>query len=131
MDIRPNSRVNESDISTADIVVKLKNQNIMQEACVQLRNVFKDVYFGLQDSFCDSTDLKSSWEITSMPGPPLTLLSALFKVPKYTIFQSSVHDIKELLQSLEDEVHEEAEEQLSHGPLPTQMIFHKNKQKPG
>ncbi|KAH3838305.1 hypothetical protein DPMN_111713 [Dreissena polymorpha] len=47
-------------------------------------------------------------------------LSALFKVPKYKFFQSSVHDIGELLQPLEDEVDEEAEEKLLHDPLPTQ-----------
>ncbi|KAH3866158.1 hypothetical protein DPMN_029214 [Dreissena polymorpha] len=47
-----------------------------------------------------------------MPGPLLTFLSALFKIPKYKLFQSIVHDIEELLQPLEDEVHKEAEEQL-------------------
>ncbi|KAH3741763.1 hypothetical protein DPMN_048489 [Dreissena polymorpha] len=55
-----------------------------------------------------------------MPRPLLTFLSALFKGPKYKLFQSSVRDIEELLQSHEDEVHKEAEEQLLHGPLPTQ-----------
>ena len=136
--ISPNSRVNESDIifssdiSAADIVIKLKNQDIMQEAGTQLRKVLKDVDFGLQDSFCDSTDLKSSWERTRIPGPLLTFLSALFKVPKYKLFQSSAHDIEELLQPLEDEVHEEAEEQLLHVLYQhRQIILHKNKQKPG
>ncbi|KAH3850804.1 hypothetical protein DPMN_093277 [Dreissena polymorpha] len=52
--ISPNSRVNESDIifssdiSANDIVIKLKNQDIMQEAGTQLRKVLKDVDFGLQ-----------------------------------------------------------------------------------
>ncbi|KAH3717695.1 hypothetical protein DPMN_060490 [Dreissena polymorpha] len=51
----PNSRVNESDISfssdisAAEIVIKLKNQDIMQEAGAQLRKVLKDVDFGIQD----------------------------------------------------------------------------------
>ncbi|KAH3853856.1 hypothetical protein DPMN_096391 [Dreissena polymorpha] len=43
-----------------------------------------------------------------MPGPLLTFLSALFKTPKYKPFQSIAHDIEELLQHLEDEVHEES-----------------------
>ncbi|KAH3726526.1 hypothetical protein DPMN_052393 [Dreissena polymorpha] len=122
----PNSRVNESDIifssdiSAADIVIKLNNQDIMQEAGSLLRKVLKDVDFGLQDGFCDITNLKYSWERTRMPGPSLKFLSVLFKVPKYKLFQSSEHDIEDFLQPLEDEVHEEAEEQLLHGPLPTQ-----------
>ncbi|KAH3741764.1 hypothetical protein DPMN_048490 [Dreissena polymorpha] len=46
--ISPNARVNESDImfssdiSAADIVVNLKNQDIMQEAGAQLRKVLKN-----------------------------------------------------------------------------------------
>lgn len=63
--ISTNSRVNDSDIifssdiSAADLAIKLKNQDMMREAGTQLRKVLKGVDFGLQDSFCDSTDLKS------------------------------------------------------------------------
>jgi len=63
--ISPSSRVNDSDIifssdiSAADLAIKLKNQDMMREAGTQLRKVLKGVDFGLQDSFCDSTDLKS------------------------------------------------------------------------
>lgn len=124
--ISPNSRVNDSDfifssdISAADLAIKLKNQDIMREAGTQLRKVLKDVDFGLQDSFCDSTDLKSSWEGTIMPAPLRTFLAALFKVPKYKLFKSSAHDLEELLQPLKDEEDEPAEEQLLHLPIPTQ-----------
>ncbi|KAH3729209.1 hypothetical protein DPMN_055175 [Dreissena polymorpha] len=87
--ISTNSGVNKSDIifssdiSADDIVVKLKNQDIMQEASAQLRKLLKDVDFCLQD-LCDSTDLKSSWERTRRPGPLLTCLSALFKVQAFS-----------------------------------------------
>lgn len=61
----PNSRMNESDIffssdiNTTDLAIKLKNQDIMREAGTKLRVVLLDIDFGLQDSFCDSTDFKS------------------------------------------------------------------------
>jgi len=95
--ISTNSRVNDSDIifssdiSAADLAINLlKNQNIMREAGTQLRKVLKGVDFGLQDSFCDSTDLKSSWEGTIMPAPLLAFLAALFKVPS-TSYLKAVH----------------------------------------
>ncbi|KAH3803979.1 hypothetical protein DPMN_132251 [Dreissena polymorpha] len=53
--ISTNSGVNESDIiftsdiRAGDIVVKLKNQDIMQAASAQLRKLLKDVDFCLQD----------------------------------------------------------------------------------
>jgi len=72
-----------------------------------------EVDFGLQDSFCDSTDLKASWERTMMPAPLFTFLAALFKVPKHKLFRSSVRDLEELLQPLEDEEDEPVEDQLS------------------
>lgn len=64
--LSPNSRVNEldifftSDITVTDLVIKLNNQDIMGEAGTWLRGALLDVDFGLQDSFCDSTELKAS-----------------------------------------------------------------------
>ena len=76
--------------------------------------------FGLQDSFCDSTDLKASWERTMMPAPLLTFLAALFKVPKHKHFRSSVKDLEDLLQHLEDEEDKPAEYQVPQQQQSTQ-----------
>lgn len=124
--ISPNSRVNESDIffssdiNAADLAIKLKNQDIMREAGTKLREALMDVDFGLQDSFCDSNDLKASWKRTMMPAPLLTFLAVLFKVPKHKLFRSSARDLEELLQPLEDEEDQPAEEQLPQQQQPTQ-----------
>ena len=54
-----NSRVNEpdivfsSDITAADLAIKLKNQDIIIAAGNMLRESLMNVDFGLQDSFCD------------------------------------------------------------------------------
>lgn len=121
--ISPNSRVNEpdiffsTDVKAADLAIKLKNQDSMKEAGTKLRESLMDVDFGLQDSFCDSTDLKASWERTMMPAPLLTFLSALFKVPKHKLFRSSVKDLEELIDPLEDEEGEPPDENQQY---PTQ-----------
>ena len=86
-----------TDINACDLAIKLTNQDVMREAGAKLREALIDVDFGLQDSFCDSTDLKASWERTMMPAPLLTFLSALFKVPKHKLFQSSVRNLEDLL----------------------------------
>ncbi|KAL8619946.1 hypothetical protein ACOMHN_015228 [Nucella lapillus] len=119
-----NSRVNKSDIffssdiNAAEVVVKLKNQDIMIEAGTKLRETLVDVDFGLQDSFCDSTDLKASWEKTMMPEPLLYFFAALFKVPKHKLFQSSETELDELIQPLESE-EDEPVEQLPQQQQPT------------
>ena len=65
--IAPNTRANEPDlffsstITAANIAVKLKNQDILKEAASQIREALLNVDFGLQDSFCDSNDLRESW----------------------------------------------------------------------
>ncbi len=119
--ISSNTRVNESDIflssliSAAELATKLKNQDIMKDAGRMLREALMDIDFGLQDSFCDSNDLKASWERVMMPAPLLTLLSALFKVPKYKLFQNSVSDLDDLFQTLGDENNiQPAEGQVLH-----------------
>ena len=73
-----NSRLNEPDIffsldlDATELAIKLKNQNIMREAGTKLTEALMDVDFGLKDKFCDSADLKESWQSTMMPAPVLT-----------------------------------------------------------
>ena len=50
-----------------------------------------------------TNDLKASWEGTMMPAPLLTFLASLFKIPKHKLFKSSIEDLEELIQPLEDE----------------------------
>jgi hypothetical protein len=133
--IAPNSRVNESDIffssdiNAADLAIKLKNQDIMREAGTKLREALMDVDFGLQDSFCDSTDLKTSWERTMMPAFLVTFLGALFKVPNSRLFRSSVEELEDLLQPLDVEENDQVEEDISQQQKPTQEEQHSDQPK--
>ena len=83
-----NSRLNESksfcssSINSADLAIKLNNQDIMREEGTKLRESLMSIDFGLQDSLCDSADLKALWERIMMPLPVQTFLSAVSKVPK-------------------------------------------------
>ena len=123
--IAPNTKMNESDIffssdiNATDLAIKLKNQDIMRGAGTKLREALIDVDFGLQDSFCDSTDLKASWEKTMMPAPVLTFLAALFKVPKHKLFQSRASDLEDLLPPLQDNENQLVEELLPQQQQPT------------
>ena len=54
-----------------------------------------------------------------MPAPLLTLLAALFKVPKHKLFRYSVNDLEELIQPLDDEDDDAEEEHFQmHQQLP-------------
>lgn len=120
--ISANTKATESDIffssgiTAADLTIKLRNQNIMREAGAKLREVLLDVDFGLQDSFCDSTDLKDSWESTVMPAPLLTFLSALYKIPQHKLYRSSVAELEDLLEPPEEEEDVTKDDQLPQPP---------------
>lgn len=120
--ISANTKATESDIffssgiTAADLAIKLRNQNIMREAGAKLREVLLDVDFGLQDSFCDSTDLKDSWESTVMPAPLLTFLSALYKIPQHKLYRSSVAELEDLLEPPEEEEDVTKDDQLPQPP---------------
>lgn len=73
-----------------------------------------DVDFDLQDSICDSTDLKASWEGTSMPAPLLTFLATLFKIPKHKHFRNSIKDQGEFTQPLVNEENNSKGRHLPH-----------------
>ena len=82
--------------------MKLKNRDKIKAAALQLRKLLIDVDFGLQDSFCDSADLKASWENTLMPAHLLTSFSTLFEIPKHKLFHSSPRNLEYLFQAPED-----------------------------
>ena len=71
-----------SDISVADTARYVNNQNVLQTAGTLLRESLKSVDFGLDDKFCDGSELKKSWENTHMPEPVLEFFSALFQIDK-------------------------------------------------
>ena len=116
--IAPNTQANEPDlffsstITAANIAVKLKNQDILKEAASQIREALLKVDFGLQDSFCDSNDLRESWETTPIPDCLLTFYSVLYSVPKYKLFSTAARDLDELVNPIleEDSGNGESEE---------------------
>ena len=66
--ITENPRKNESDIvyssdiSPAELAVKLKNLNVYHECGQNLRKILMNVDFGLNNSFCDADDLEEALE---------------------------------------------------------------------
>ncbi len=61
-----------SNITAADIAVKIKNLDAVRQVGESLNKAAKQVYFGLDDKFCDAEELKHSWENTPMPDEWLT-----------------------------------------------------------
>ena len=98
----PNPRINESDIvfssdiTKAELAVKINNLDVMKKSGEQLRQSLLDVDFGLDDKFCDADDLKDAWENTIMPSELSTFFSSLFNIPKHKLFKSSEFALKEL-----------------------------------
>ena len=104
----PNNRVNESyflyssSISANVLAQKIKNQDIMAEAGKMIREELFNVDFGLKDSFCDETDLKTSWEKTMMPDCLLAFFAALFNIPKSKLFKQDINDLNEIISPSDD-----------------------------
>lgn len=105
--IEKNERVYESEIvfsssvRAGDIAIKLKNQNVYSECGKGMREDIKQqVDFNLEDSFCDSNDLKESWERTRMPDSMLTFFSALFDIPKHKLFKMSTKNLNEFINAV-------------------------------
>ena len=69
----------------------------MREAGLQLAKDFDEVDFGLEDSFCDSTELKESWERTKTPDSWLTLCAAFCNYPKYKLFKSKAQEFTDMM----------------------------------
>jgi hypothetical protein len=84
----PNPRQNASEIVYSssvrpeDLVVKVKNLDILRQSGILLRGLIQKVDFGLGDKFCDSEEIKESWEKTQMSDGLLTFFSSLFNIPK-------------------------------------------------
>ena len=105
--IAPSNRVNESDVvfssdlSAAELAVKLQNLDSIKEAASALRKTMMDTDFGLQDSFCDSADLKEAWENNIMTAPLVTFFSILFNIPRYKLYRSSTNVLDEVMEHVE------------------------------
>ena len=106
--ITPNVRKNESDlvysseISPADLAIKLKNLNVYDECGSNLRKLLMNVTFGLNDSFCDADDLEEAWRKTVMPSEMVSMFSALCKIPKYKLLGSPDRFLDELIAGMND-----------------------------
>lgn len=71
-----------SSITVNDAVNLLRNMNIVKEAASQLRKALLGIYFGIDDKFCDSEELKNSWRTTRMPDDLITFLCELTNTNK-------------------------------------------------
>lgn len=45
------------------------NTDLLKDCCVMLRECLLDYDFGLEDSFCDASDLKNAWVDINLPKP--------------------------------------------------------------
>ena len=105
--------------------MKLNHFDELKEGAIQLIKVLLDVKFGLQDSFCDSADLKASWE-HSLMETPLTFFATLFRIPKHELFQSSTDDLEDplLAQEAEEVDQRDAEQdQLAKNNKPGLLVI--------
>ena len=113
--ITSNIRKNESDlvysahIKPEDLVIKMKNQDLMREAGQHIREAIQKVDFGLQDKFCDGDDLRDSWENTAMPMALINFFSALFRIPACKLHNLS-HKAADLPDNYKPDLVEDEEE---------------------
>ena len=82
--------------------MKIKNQNIVEEAGKMIPKELLATKFGLRDSFGDEADLKNSWENVLKPDCLLTFFASLFKIPKSKLFKQSIDDLNNLFKPPED-----------------------------
>ena len=57
-----------------NLVAKIKNLDILRQSGSLLRGLIQQVDSGLGDKFCDSEEIKESWEKTQMPDGLLTFI---------------------------------------------------------
>lgn len=85
----------------------LRSTDIMYESGKKFRDALKTVDFKLQDKFCDSNDLKHSWENIDIPDDILKFFSGVFGFNKNSYSECA----KKLLhKDFEDEEEEDDEE---------------------
>lgn len=58
----------------------IRNTDPIKDCANKLRNCLLEYNFGLEDRFCDVSDLRASWDDIVVPGPVLEFLKVLFKV---------------------------------------------------
>ena len=61
-----------------DMADKIRLTDPINECATILRNSLMDVNFGLQDKFCDASDLEDSWNNIDIPQPLLKFLSVMY-----------------------------------------------------
>ena len=55
-----------------DAINLLRNTNVVKEAASKLRHALLNIDFGIDDKFCDSEELKTSWQTIRMPDDLIT-----------------------------------------------------------
>lgn len=67
-----------STVSRNDLMEKIFFMDPIKEAASTIRESLLSTNFNLNDSFCDASDLKTSWEQTAMPESLLKFFAELF-----------------------------------------------------
>lgn len=83
-----------SQLSTEQLAAKIRSHDAVKEAGNIIRQAMQNIDFGLQDKFCDATELRLSWEKTKMPDVLLTFFSSLFKINKSHLLHIDQKDIE-------------------------------------
>ena len=71
-----------------DIVNILRSIDTITSAAKLIRESLKNIDFGLQDKFCNSEELKQSWQNTKIPDEVIAFFSELFNIKKTTLLKS-------------------------------------------
>ncbi|KAJ8679187.1 hypothetical protein QAD02_014974 [Eretmocerus hayati] len=71
-----------SEVSLDKVVERLHPKNILKESGILVRELMREVDFGLEDRFNDVADLQHSYENTSIPDGMVALFSGMFNIPE-------------------------------------------------
>lgn len=70
-----------SDACSAQTLAEtIRNTDPVKECASKLRDCLLEYDFGLEDRFCDATDLRAAWDNIDVPKPVLDFLKVLFNV---------------------------------------------------
>ena len=77
-----------SSITVNDAINLLRNTNVVKEAASKLCHALLKIDFGIDEKFCDSEELKTSWQTTRMPDDLITFLCELNNTNKSSFLHS-------------------------------------------
>ena len=81
-----------ADISSDQLVARIEHFERSKQVGQMIRKKLLEVDFGLTDKFCDSANLKDSWENTRMPETLIEFFSGLLNMSKADLVRASGMD---------------------------------------